>query len=301
MEDSREIQFRKIQKIVDACIQLDYKTVIDAFSLKKEYLNESQLKDYLRQEIFRITEDVVRLRQTYRTLRSIHTDMELHDFLWESDFFEDLTFQERKAYLTFECAKFDMEEYLQAPTAYDNGLPYLSVIIRFVVSSKYLEYLQAQEEKLLPPIEEIPAEALQDPKEEEQPKPVKVLGKSNPFQSNFTSKEIAILTDCVNEARVFTTSVTTTILKNFFACKLDGVLKSNNNRLLAYLMMKLSAYDYITYEWQSVIAKNQLVFGKTKDKSLTRTDLSTANDNVKYIEPKGHEIIDKYIKELKKG
>ncbi len=46
MEDSREIQFRKIQKIVDACIQHDYKTVIDAFSLKKEYLNESQLKDY---------------------------------------------------------------------------------------------------------------------------------------------------------------------------------------------------------------------------------------------------------------
>lgn len=105
----------------------------------------------------------------------------------------------------------------------------------------------------------------------------------------------------INEARVFTTSVTTTILKNFFACKLDGVLKSNNNRLLAYLMMKLSAYDYITYEWQSVIAKQQLVFGKTKDKPLTRTDLSTANDNVKYIEPKGHEIIDKYIKEMKKG
>lgn len=299
MEDCREIQFREIQKIVDACIQHDYKTVIDAFSLKGEYLNESQLKDYLRQEIFRITENVVKLRQNHYALRSIHTDMEIHDFLWESSFFEDLTSQERKTYLTFECAKFNMKEYLQTPTAYDEGLPYLSVIIQFIVSSKYLQYLQAQEEKLLVP--EIPAEAPQEPKEEKQPEPVKVLGKSNPFQSNFTSKEIAILTDCVNEARVFTTSVTTTILKNFFACKLDGVLKSNNNRLLAYLMMKLSAYDYITYEWQSVIAKNQLVFGKTKDKSLTRTDLSTANDNVKYIEPKGHEIIDKYIKELKKG
>lgn len=299
MEDCREIQFREIQKIVDGCIQHDYKTVIDAFSLKGEYLNESQLKDYLRQEIFRITENVVKLRQNHYALRSIHTDMEIHDFLWESSFFEDLTSQERKTYLTFECAKFNMKEYLQTPTAYDEGLPYLSVIIQFIVSSKYLQYLQAQEEKLLVP--EIPAEAPQEPKEEERPKPVKVLGKSNPFQSNFTAKEIAILTDCVNEARVFTTSVTATILKNFFACKLDGVLKSNNNRLLAYLMMKLSAYGYITYEWQSVIAKNQLVFGKTKDKSLTRTDLSTANDNVKYIEPKGHEIIDKYIKELKKG
>ena len=39
MEDSREIQFREIQKIVDACIQHDYKTMVDAFSLKKEYLH----------------------------------------------------------------------------------------------------------------------------------------------------------------------------------------------------------------------------------------------------------------------
>ena len=103
MEDSREIQFREIQKIVDACIQHDYKTMVDAFSLKKEYLNESQLKDYLRQEIFRIAEDVVRLRQTYCALRSIHTDMELHDFLWESSFFEDLTSQERKTYFKELC------------------------------------------------------------------------------------------------------------------------------------------------------------------------------------------------------
>ncbi|EKA79430.1 hypothetical protein PDM24_10870 [Bacteroides fragilis] len=44
MEDCCEIQFREIQKIVDACIQHDYKTVIDAFSLKEEYLNESHIK-----------------------------------------------------------------------------------------------------------------------------------------------------------------------------------------------------------------------------------------------------------------
>ena len=59
MEDSREIQFREIQKIVDACIQHDYKTMVDAFSLKKEYLNESQLKDYLR-GCCEITADLLR-------------------------------------------------------------------------------------------------------------------------------------------------------------------------------------------------------------------------------------------------
>ena len=98
-----------------------------------------------------------------------------------------------------------------------------------------------------------------------------------------------------------TTTITFKILSDFFACKLNGVLKSNNNRLLAYLMMQLSCYNYIAYEWQSVIANNRLVLAKIKDKHLTRSDLSSATDNVKCIYPKGYEIIDKYIKQLKKG
>ena len=77
--------------------------------------------------------------------------------------------------------------------------------------------------------------------------------------------------------------------------------ESNNNRLLAYLMMQLSCYNYIAYEWQSVIANNKLVLAKIKDKYLTRSDLSSATDNVKCIYPKGYEIIDKYIKQLQKG
>ena len=89
--------------------------------------------------------------------------------------------------------------------------------------------------------------------------------------------------------------------RGFSTCKLNGVLKSNNNRLLAYLMMQLSCYNYIAYEWQSVIANNRLVLAKIKDKHLTRSDLSSATDNVKCIYPKGYEIIDKYIKQLQKG
>jgi hypothetical protein len=81
---------------------------------------------------------------------------------------------------------------------------------------------------------------------------------------------------------------------------LEGVLKSNNNRLLAYLMTQLSLYRYITYEWQSVIANNKLILAPMKEKYLNNSDLSTANDNIKYIAPKKSEIIDKYIEQLKK-
>ena len=143
----------------------------------------------------------------------------------------------------------------------------------------------------------------EQPKEEEkaQPEPTKIVGKSNPFKSVLTTQQINLLVECINEANIFTTTITPKILSDFFACKLNGVLKSNNNRLLAYLMMQLSCYNYIAYEWQSVIANNKLVLAKIKDKYLTRSDLSSATDNVKCIYPKGYEIIDKYIKQLQKG
>ena len=115
------------------------------------------------------------------------------------------------------------------------------------------------------------------------------------------ANEIKLLTECVNEANMFTTTVSTKILTDFFNCKLDGVLKVNNTRLLAYLMMQLSCYNYIVYEWQSVIANNKLILKKIKGEPLTRTDLSSATDQAKNIYPKGYEIIDKYIKQLQKG
>lgn len=62
-----------------------------------------------------------------------------------------------------------------------------------------------------------------------------------------------------------------------------------------------SCYNYIVYEWQSVIANNKLILKKIKGEPLTRTDLSSATDQAKNIYPKGYEIIDKYIKQLKKG
>lgn len=308
MEDCREVAFKEIQKIVDSCIVHDYDRLINALALKRGYLTIPQLKEYLRQEIFRVTEEIVVMLQTYRILRPILKDMDIPNFLWESYFFEDLTPDERRKYLSFVCADFDMNTYLKEPTAYDALLPYLSPIIKFITSSKYLEYLQEQEAKYnepAPVVEPMPEEEQPTCQKEEMetpgPEPIKVVGKSNPFKSTLTPKEIKLLVECINEVQLFTTEVTFDILSNFFSCTLDGALKSNNTRLLTYLMSELGNRKYITYEWQSVIANNKLVLGKVKDKFLTRTDLSSANDRSKGVLPKGHEIIDKYIKQVKKG
>lgn len=302
MENHIETNFREIQKILDSCIAHDYKTKVDALFLKREYLTQAQLKDYLRQEIFRVTENIVAIQQKYRVVRNIVLDMDIPDFLWESGYFEDLNSDERKKYIGFRCSDFDMDAYLHEPSCYDGWLPYLSIIVNLVVLSKYLRYLQEQESNYHTDAVAIQEQALPKEKEESaDTNPTKIVGKSNPFKSTLKANEIKLLTDCVNEANMFTTTVSAKILTDFFNCKLNGVLEVNNTRLLAYLMMQLSCYNYIVYEWQSVIANNKLILKKIKGEPLTRTDLSSATDQAKNIYPKGYEIIDKYIKQLKKG
>ena len=302
MENHIENNFREIQKILDSCIAHDYKTKVDALFLKREYLTQVQLKDYLRQEIFRVTENIVAIQQKYRVVRNIVLDMDIPDFLWESGYFEDLNSDERKKYIGFHCSDFDMDAYLHEPSCYDGRLPYLSIIVNLVVLSKYLRYLQEQESNYHTDAVAIQEQALPKEKEESaDTNPTKIVGKSNPFKSTLKANEIKLLTDCVNEANMFTTTVSAKILTDFFNCKLNGVLKVNNTRLLAYLMMQLSCYNYIVYEWQSVIANNKLILKKIKGEPLTRTDLSSATDQAKNIYPKGYEIIDKYIKQLQKG
>ena len=302
MENHIETNFREIQKILDSCIAHDYKTKVDALFLKREYLTQAQLKDYLRQEIFRVTENIVAIQQKYCVVRNIVLDMDIPDFLWESGYFEDLNSDERKKYIGFRCSDFDMDAYLHEPSCYDGRLPYLSIIVNLVVLSKYLRYLQEQESNYHTDAVAIQEQALPKEKEESADiNPTKIVGKSNPFKSTLKANEIKLLTDCVNEANMFTTTVSAKILTDFFNCKLNGVLKVNNTRLLSYLMMQLSCYNYIVYEWQSVIANNRLILKKIKGEPLTRTDLSSATDQAKNIYPKGYEIIDKYIKQLKKG
>lgn len=302
MENHIETNFRGIQKILDSCIAHDYKTKVDALFLKREYLTQAQLKDYLRQEIFRVTENIVAIQQKYRVVRNIVLDMDIPDFLWESGYFEDLNSDERKKYIGFRCSDFDMDAYLHEPSCYDGRLPYLSIIVNLVVLSKYLRYLQEQESNYHTDAVAIQEQALPKEKEESaDTNPTKIVGKSNPFKSMLKANEIKLLTDCVNEANMFTTTVSAKIFTDFFNCKLNGVLKVNNTRLLAYLMMQLSCYNYIVYEWQSVIANNKLILKKIKGEPLTRTDLSSATDQAKNIYPKGYEIIDKYIKQLQKG
>ena len=119
------------------------------------------------------------------------------------------------------------------------------------------------------------------------------------FESFLDDEDINVLVKCINEVRLFNIPVTPELLKKLFVCELDVPLKTTNNKLLAYLFSMLNYRNLITPNWQAVCGANKL-FLSLNGKILTQANLSSANAQANEVSPKGSEIIDKYLKHLKR-
>ena len=127
----------------------------------------------------------------------------------------------------------------------------------------------------------------------------KTKEKEKNFHCKFDDDEIGLLTCCINEARIFTETVTPETVKHLFECTLSNPLQVSNNRLLAYFFASLDDRSLITHNWQSVCKSNNL-FISLNGKPLNQSDLSSATNIIRDKEWKDTEIIDKYLKKLKK-
>ena len=303
--DNLKIQLDSIQRILNYCITQTYNVLIGNILRKKSCVSNMQFKEILQKEYIRITDDLFSIYLNYPALTCVEKYYTDDNFLWESTFFESLTKEQKQKYTSFPISSFEYAKYIEAHTYYNDTLPMFSYLVDAILYERYAEYLMGEIDRIeLTEVQTVQPRSsilVNDEPCGQKKKPI-ILGKeTNPFLSDFTDEQIDILTACINEIQLFTTCISPKILKDFLACKLKGVLKSNNNRQLAYLMQSLNLKGFITDEWQSAIARNELVLGKTKDTPLTRTDLSTATDQINMKQPKGWETIDKYIKQLKKG
>ena len=303
--DNLKIQLDSIQRILNYCVTQTYNVLIGSILRKKNCISNIQFKHFLQKEYIRVTDELSSIYLNYPALACIEEYYNYDDFLLESSFFESLTKEQKQKYASFSVSSFEYAKYIETHTLYNDVLPMFSCLVDAILYERYAKYLMAEIERI--ELTEVKTALyrssilVNDEPYEQKKKPV-IIGKgTNPFQSDFTDEQIEVLTTCINEIQLFTTCISPKILKDFFACKLKGVLKSNNNRQLAYIMQSLNLRGFITEEWQSAIARNELVLGKTKDTPLTRTDLSTATDQINMKQPKGWEIIDNYIKQLKKG
>ena len=303
--DNLKIQLDSIQRILNYCVTQTYNVLIGSILRKKNCISNIQFKHFLQKEYIRVTDELSSIYLNSPALACVEEYYNDDDFLWESSFFESLTKEQKQKYTSFNVSSVEYAKYIERHTLYNDVLPMFSCLVDAILYERYAKYLMAEIERI--ELTEVKndqscSSILINDEPCEQKKKAVIVGKgTNPFQSDFTDEQIEILTVCINEIQLFTTCISSRILKDFFACKLKGVLKSNNNRQLAYLMQSLNLRGVITDEWQSAIARNELVLGKTKDTPLTRTDLSTATDQINMKQPKGWETIDKYLKQLKKG
>ena len=270
-------------------------------------------------------------------VKRIKDALDKPDFIWDSKFIEDIGQKDVDKWYR-NPLKADTMAFKKDNTIYDEENPYFSYIYKVVLYERYVKFLLEDKKKhqlLIKIVEderrfkerelkEAEADAFIADMEEKlaerkaQTKNGKVTTKGTngttpvvtppdsiptlpTFEHNLTDNQISYLTSIINELHMFREdNITTEQLKSIFDCSPTVILKSKNNRLLAHLFDQLSHREYITKNWQAVIAINKLFKSSQKDDFLNQNDLSTATNKVQSMDlPHIYNKLELYIKKLK--
>lgn len=124
----------------------------------------------------------------------------------------------------------------------------------------------------------------------------------NPFDSILTDEQIAHLAAAINDVKMFNVSLSADELKAIFACKPEAIVRSNNNRLVAFFLgIEQPRID--NPNWQSVIANHKLFLSKdtSRDKYINQSDLSTATNYIRDVGVEGkYATLEKYLMQVKR-
>ena len=289
-------KFDGLQELFNRCINHVFRVLTDRLTAKSAYLDCEQMRELETLEYIRTADELAQLYLRYSVLSDIRNYYSDPAFLWESSFFEALNPGEKKKYLAFSVVSFDYFRYEQDNTAYDTELPYFSAVVKAVVLERYAAYLQDRKsEEAMPDQPIITAHP---------PKAMPPIAETdNPFDSTLTDEQIAFLAEGINDVKMFNVLLTADDLTAIFAGKPRAIVRSNNNRLVAFFFAGLSSRGLITPNWQSVIANCKLFLSKdrSRDKYINQSDLSTATNYIRDVGVEGkYATIERYLKQVKK-
>ena len=285
-------QFVELQKIFDRCIQHACRVFEERITTKTARLDPEQRQAQERLEYNRVADELAELYMHHSVLSDLRFCYSEPAFLWEGGFFEALHADEKKKYLAFFVPSFDYSRYERDNTAYDAELPYFSAVVNVVVRERYAAYLRQREISMSESSQKSASIAAPPIAETE-----------NPFDSILTDEQIAYLAAAVNDVKMFNVSLSADELKAIFDCKPKAIVRSNNNRLVAFFFSGLSSRGLITPNWQSVIANHKLFLSKdtTRDKYINQSDLSTATNYIRDVGVVGkYATLERYLIQVKR-
>ena len=285
-------QFDELQKIFDRCIKHACRVLEERIATKTTRFAPDQRQEQERLEYNRIADELAELYLHHSVLSDPRFCYSDPAFLWEGGFFEALHADEKKKYLAFSAPSFDYSRYERDNTTYDAELPYFSAVVNIVVRERYAAYLRQREISISESSQKSASIAAPPIAETE-----------NPFDSILTDEQIAHLAAAINDVKMFNVSLSADELKAIFACKPEAIVRSNNNRLVAFFFSGLSSRGLITPNWQSVIANHKLFLSKdtSRDKYINQSDLSTATNYIRDVGVEGkYATLEKYLMQVKR-
>ena len=285
-------QFDELQKIFDRCIKHACRVLEECIATKTTRFAPDQRQEQERLEYNRIADELAELYLHHSVLSHLRISYSEPAYHWEGGFFEALHPHEKKKYHPNTPPSIDYSPYERDNTAYDAELPYFSAVVNIVVRERYAAYLRQREISI--------SESSQKSASITAPP---IAETENPFDSILTDEQIAHLAAAINDVKMFNVSLSADELKAIFACKPEAIVRSNNNRLVAFFFSGLSSRGLITPNWQSVIANHKLFLSKdtSRDKYINQSDLSTATNYIRDVGVEGkYATLEKYLMQVKR-
>lgn len=122
------------------------------------------------------------------------------------------------------------------------------------------------------------------------------------FNCKLDDPQFVILVEHINQVKLFEKEINTKSLKGVLNCNTTTPFKVLNVKLLVYLFDALDNNKMVCPEWQNVIGHYNMFISK-RGTVIYSSNLASQRSQLlsdSSVPPKGYEIIDKAIKEIKK-
>lgn len=264
--DFSEEGFREVQQCLDRFVTVNYETALGLLYRMKATPEDITLYKGKVLDIIRHNPPLESIPRYFRDGRE--------DYLWYSDFYDDITKEVYQRYRTFTAPAVEITPANYTEELAKIDLPYFRELIDLVSLEKLCMLYEAnqlsnetetdtEEEADINTDAETGKEDIADISQEleagEQTETTQSdrQPKKRSYEPKLNSKQYTLLAECVEDIKLFRRKVKTSELKKLLKGKLTEPLEVTNQKSLVYLLDLLSENKYIKDTWMSVADGNR--------------------------------------------
>lgn len=237
--------FQVIQQSLNDFVAINYGTALGLIS--QPQLTEAEILHYKSKVL-----DIIRNNPPLTSLPKYLRD-EREDYLWYSDFYDEISKDVYHQYRTFVKPIDEITPINYVEELAKINLPYFKDLVNLVA----LERLCINIEKRLPaPKKDVSEEIFPAPPvAPKTPRPKRLDKRS--YEPTLNKKQYSLVVEYLEKLKLFRRPVKVTLLKKLFAGKLPEPLQVANQKSLVYLFDQFMEQNYIIDTWIAVAVGNK--------------------------------------------